>query len=729
MSGPGLPPLYRALRWTSAALIVGASLGGAASCKSTGVALSVDLRTDYLPGREFVGVRTEIVPNGGGNQEIERLVVPNDARFVEGARVADFGDLPSGDVLVKVKVISPEGQPMIERLARVTVSADYALTLVITRNCEGVTCPAPGGDLALATCDRGKCVRAECTTATPQYCAPPECANDTDCHPDVDCVSGRCVGGTCLFLPVDSKCSTGQKCDATQGCTPPLGPACKPTGTTETNCKDGIDDDCDGRIDCLDPDCDAKTCEDGDLCTEGETCSSSACSGGTAKTCDDGNTCTDDTCDPKTGCKNAPLDMGTCDDGDVCTDGDKCVAGKCAGTSSCDDGNPCTDDACGPSGCTHTNNTKPCEDGDACTVNDVCEAGACKPGTAKSCDDSNACTDDSCDPKTGCKNTNNTGPCNDALFCNGADTCAGGACTVHAGDPCTKGCDEAGDKCLGCTVDGDCGPITYGAWGACGGFASTCDSTGTQSRTVTTPTCGGGACTYATTTESRACTRVTEGTVCGAITYGAFGACGGFANTCDTSGTQSRSVTTPTCKTDVCTNVASTEAQACTRTTNGVSCGTTTYGAWGGCGGFASACDTTGTQSRSRTTYTCSGGTCASAVSTVSQSCTRSVANGTSCGSGKYCCSGACYAKNDKNHCSSCGISCSSGTCASLGSGHYSCTCSSNAQCQSNGFGSGATCWAPTGGTMFCNCQCTTANCCAGGADCYKPSGNNYCSY
>ena len=47
------------------------------------------------------------------------------------------------------------------------------------------------------------------------------------------------------------------------------------------------------------------------------------------------------------------------------------------------------------------------------------------------------------------------GPCDDALFCNGDDSCSGGDCLVHAGDPCeAEGqiCDEENDECLGDTT-------------------------------------------------------------------------------------------------------------------------------------------------------------------------------------------------------------------------------------------------------------------------------------
>jgi hypothetical protein len=46
--------------------------------------------------------------------------------------------------------------------------------------------------------------------------------------------------------------------------------------------------------------------------------------------------------------------------------------------------------------------------------------------------------------------SNNDGAaCDDGLFCNGADTCGGGACSQHAGDPCNadQTCDETNDAC------------------------------------------------------------------------------------------------------------------------------------------------------------------------------------------------------------------------------------------------------------------------------------------
>jgi hypothetical protein len=73
----------------------------------------------------------------------------------------------------------------------------------------------------------------------------------------------------------------------------------------ETKCGDGIDEDCDGMKDCADSDCAAQACNDGDLCTVGETCSASTgtCQRGTAKDCSSPAPCQTarGTCQPATG--------------------------------------------------------------------------------------------------------------------------------------------------------------------------------------------------------------------------------------------------------------------------------------------------------------------------------------------------------------------------------------------------------------------------------------------
>ncbi len=84
----------------------------------------------------------------------------------------------------------------------------------------------------------------------------------------------------------------------------------------------------------------------------------------------------------------------------------------------------------------------------------------------ESCDDGNGRNGDGCsgtcvlEPCWTCTGTPNVCvpadgvPCDDGLFCNGTDTCAGTTCTAHAGDPCAGGsqcqdvCNEAADDCI-----------------------------------------------------------------------------------------------------------------------------------------------------------------------------------------------------------------------------------------------------------------------------------------
>jgi hypothetical protein len=125
-------------------------------------------------------------------------------------------------------------------------------------------------------------------------------------------------------------------------------------------------------------------CDDGDLCTIGDTCvpdpgGAITCQGTPA--CMDGDDCTEDLCDDRTGaCAHPPLD---CDDGDQCTI-DSCSFGACRSVPQPDIN---------------------CDDDNACTTSDSCQddgAGgiACR-GTSVACDDGNACTLDACDVATG----------------------------------------------------------------------------------------------------------------------------------------------------------------------------------------------------------------------------------------------------------------------------------------------------------------------------------------
>jgi hypothetical protein len=358
------------------------------------------------------------------------------------------------------------------------------------------------------------------------YAVPCECANDADCAgledgdlcngtlfcdtsklpylcalvpgspvlcplpaagPDAICAQASCDPGTgaCSLIPDHEgyACEDGDACTVGDLC---VDGACVSGGAPL--CKDDnpcTDDACDPAAGCVfTPN--AAPCQDGDVCTTGDSCVQGVCAGGPPLVCDDGNPCTSDSCDGDVGCVAAALSGTPCDDGNACSALDLCQDGACVGTSvtDCGDDNPCTDDTCDPQGgCITTLNSAPCDDGDVCTIGDHCHLGDCISSGALSCDDGNVCTDDACAPATGCQFLPNAAACDDANPCTTGDHCAGGSCAATGtnacddGNPCTTGvcspaagceqvpntlaCDD-GDLCTTGDVcgDGACQPGT-----------------------------------------------------------------------------------------------------------------------------------------------------------------------------------------------------------------------------------------------------------------------------
>ena len=316
------------------------------------------------------------------------------------------------------------------------------------------------------------------------------------CETDDDCPSGICVlgpdGEKVCAKPCGDGCAPGWLCKKQNGangtlwvCVPDLIPGCVP----KKEICDGKDNDCDGKTDegycddgnpCTNDICDPSRldvpgsgsacvstpasipCEDGNLCTIGDTCIDAKCVTGKAKSCEDGLFCTKNACDlPTGGCTLTLLD-GPCDDESVCTKDDACKDGLCkaGSTDDCDDNNPCTDDTCDPAkGCLNAHNDGACEDGDKCTQGDKCVAGTCKAAPTVDCDDANPCTDNFCDPtlvtdlSKGCTATFIVGSCDDGDGCTLGDACKDGTCSGKA----TKSCDD-GKVCTidGCDAKGNC---------------------------------------------------------------------------------------------------------------------------------------------------------------------------------------------------------------------------------------------------------------------------------
>ena len=195
--------------------------------------------------------------------------------------------------------------------------------------------------------------------------------------------------------------------------------------------------------------------------------------------------------------------------------------------------------ACGDGVIDEGNPGEQCDDGLLNGTTASCCAADCsfKPSGALCPVDGNECTDDVCDGEGTCVHLNNSAPCTDGVFCNGFDTCGGGSCSVHSGDPCIAGsecsdtCNEDADNCddpMGtacsddgnvctnnvCNGEGDCGvnntaPCDDGNF--CNG-PDYCDF-GSCSRHDGDPCNGGGECNDYCNEEAETC-HSPLGTVC-----------------------------------------------------------------------------------------------------------------------------------------------------------------------------------------------------------------------
>ncbi|RDV37219.1 hypothetical protein DV096_14645 [Bradymonadaceae bacterium TMQ3] len=276
----------------------------------------------------------------------------------------------------------------------------------------------------------------------------------------------------------------------------------------------------------------------------------------------------------------------------------------------------CADGSCSSVTSSQTATRSDC---DRITTGDSCGAGVTYGDWSSTCSYANACSE------TGTRTRSVT-----------TRTCSGGDCGAVTTSQTSTRSDCARDR-----SGVSCGSSTHTSWSACGGFANTCDTTGTQTRTRTDYNCSGGSCTTSTATETQACTRVTQGNSCGGNDYTSWSNCGGFSNTCDESGTQTRTRTEYHCSGGSCASSNFIESRTCYRDTDSSSCGTTSTGSWGSCGGFSSPCDRTGEQSRTVSERKCSNGTCTTVDRTETQSCTRSV-TGNSCGASTHTSWGSC---------------------------------------------------------------------------------------
>ncbi|HEY2514048.1 MAG TPA: hypothetical protein VGI39_24445 [Polyangiaceae bacterium] len=264
------------------------------------------------------------------------------------------------------------------------------------------------------------------------------CDDGNACTPIDSCQAGVCTGASPIVCTASDACHVAGVCNLATGiCSNPSAP----NGTT---------------------------CSDGNACTQSDSCQAGICAGTNPVTCAASDAChAAGTCDPATGsCSNPPAANGTsCNDGNACTQRDSCQAGVCSGSNpvTCSASDQChAAGICNPATGTCSNpsaaNGTACSDGNACTQSDSCVAGVCTGSNPVTCTASDQChVAGTCDPSSGaCSNPTaaNGSACSDGNACTSGDACTGGAC---AGTPVTCTASDA------CHVAGTCSPST----GAC----------------------------------------------------------------------------------------------------------------------------------------------------------------------------------------------------------------------------------------------------------------------
>ncbi len=301
--------------------------------------------------------------------------------------------------------------------------------------CDGVSNQCGGGQPANCD-DNNPCTTDTCNPST--GCAhtnnTASCDDGNACTQTDTCNLGVCVGSNPVVCSASDQCHTAGVCDQS-------------TGT------------------CSNPNkADDVTCDDGNACTQSDTCQAGVCTGANPVVCTASDQCHDaGTCEPSTGtCSNPNKTNGSgCDDGSACTQSDTCEAGVCTGANPvvCAASDQChVAGTCDPAHgtCSNPNKTNGsgCDDGNACTQSDTCEAGVCTGANPVVCTASDQChVAGTCNPANGtCSNPDksNGSACSDGNACTQSDTCQAGVCSGANPVVCT-----ASDQCH---VAGACNP-------------------------------------------------------------------------------------------------------------------------------------------------------------------------------------------------------------------------------------------------------------------------------
>ena len=272
---------------------------------------------------------------------------------------------------------------------------NYACAAGVCTGSNPVTCTASDQCHVAGTCDP-----ASGTCSNPAATNGATCNDGNACTQTDSCQSGTCTGSNPVTCTASDSCHLAGTCDPTSGCSNPAasdGTAC--TGT--------------------------------DHCFQSYACATGTCTGSNPVTCTASDQChAAGTCDPTSGsCSNPAATNGTrCNDGNACTQSDSCQSGTCTGSNpvACTATDQCHGaGTCNPATGACSNPNAP--DGTTCGTADggqplICTAGAC--GAEATCTSSQTlcsgvCVSTQSDP-------GNCGSCGNR--CASGFSCAAGTC-------------------------------------------------------------------------------------------------------------------------------------------------------------------------------------------------------------------------------------------------------------------------------------------------------------
>ncbi len=180
--------------------------------------VSIDLKTDLLPGPEFDSAHIYLGRSLLGVVTFDRGEFGVGDSVRDGVRLIDVDDISADRHSLSVELHDVNGV-VASREVSVLVDRDLALIVVITRDCREAMCPGDGSPRDVS-CLGGRCVPPECVTGFEESCPPAECRMDTDCPLAAPCAVPRCDSAVCFLIPNHSLCDFGEYCDPNDGCLP-----------------------------------------------------------------------------------------------------------------------------------------------------------------------------------------------------------------------------------------------------------------------------------------------------------------------------------------------------------------------------------------------------------------------------------------------------------------------------------------------------------------------------